>query len=841
MSRRLFAADPGGYLKAVCGLAAIASILVTAVFIKLERDRIINEAEGRNVVFAQMLEEHARGVINSANAALADLAPDIMADGRPTVSPTVAVQMKKWTVAVPQLHLFLVIGNDGQPLFSTLNTDLDKINLSDRTYFRENARGQDIYIDSMMKGRLRGLWFFAISKRLVDKAGDFQGVLLAAIRADYFSEFYGRLKISQADHVGLFKPDGTVVASRLQDRSEAASQAAHPLFADTFSGGAAGVFEDRSAADGVTRLGAYRTVQGWPLVVVAFSDKYEVLKPWIRSSLNSAIYCAVVLGFLGGTALWGSRRVKAMQQALRAREEFALRCVEGQERARALEDTLTQGVVHQDRFGRVIKMNPAAEAILGWSESRALDLTSVDFQYSTIREDGSVFPADEHPAMVALRTGRVVRNVGMGVFNPHEGTHKWLNIDAVPLFRADEDTAYEVYTVFSDVTKIREQTKALAVAKAESDRAVVAKAKFLAAASHDLRQPVQSLVLLLSSTRRAVAAMPEVLEMVDMMEAATDSLRTLLSGILDISRLDAEVIVPQMTSVDVGAIVDRVASEYVLAASNKGLTLRWVARSLRVRTDPALLERCLHNLLENALRYTWKGGILVGARQRDQQVRIDVIDTGIGIEIDKQELIFEEFYQVDNLGRNIDKGLGLGLAIVVRIAHLLGGKVEVSSQFGRGSRFSLLLGTAQDNCPAGSTVDAAPEDPGGRILVIEDNDTLRRSFELMLVKWGYEAECVSNGEDALDLAAAEDWRFDAVIADHRLGAGLTGIATCKEIQSRANRPIPVMIVTGDTAREPMTEIHGSGFLFLHKPVSGDTLRWELAGLLLKERDLVPPQ
>jgi PAS domain S-box-containing protein len=410
-----------------------------------------------------------------------------------------------------------------------------------------------------------------------------------------------------------------------------------------------------------------------------------------------------------------------------------------------------------------------------------------------------------------------------------DGFERWI----AAKWSAETGTDGKPARVFStrlNITNAVESRNALAAAKAEAERANEAKSKFLAAASHDLRQPVQSLVLLLALAESQVAGQPTTVRTVKMMKSAVDGLQGLLTAVLDVSRLDAGVVTPVMESVDLGGLVRRLALEYQAKAAAKHLDFRQIARHLSARTDSALLERALRNLIENALRYTMKGSILVGLRRRGAWVRIDVIDTGIGIPADKHKEIFDEFHQLSNPGRDHGEGLGLGLAIVARLADLLGAKIEVASKLGRGSRFSLYLPLDASARP-GPVVRPAHDDAGGRVLIIEDNPLMRMSLEAMLTDWGYETLAAETGEDALALGAREGWRLDLVLADHRLGAGLTGVATAREIAGRAGHAFPTLMLTGDTAKERIAEIAASGFEMLHKPVGSDDLRRKLAQLL----------
>jgi len=378
------------------------------------------------------------------------------------------------------------------------------------------------------------------------------------------------------------------------------------------------------------------------------------------------------------------------------------------------------------------------------------------------------------------------------------------------------------------------QHEELARAKADADRASLAKSKFLAAASHDLRQPVQSLVLFLS-VLKAHATTPVVEKAANAMENALEGLNALLSSILDISRIDAGVVAPQMQSVDIDGLVRRLCAEYAPLCDQKGLRLRCRSRlGLHARADAALLERIIRNLIENAICYTHRGGLLIGTRRRGDRLRIDVMDTGIGIPADKLPNIYEEFYQVANSARDARQGLGLGLSIVSRLAKLIGAEVLVRSNEGRGTCFSVLLPLGAPGRKVSSPSVLAEVLTRQRIMVIEDNPTIRVGLQLMLEGWNCEVISAETGEEALEIGEREGWLFDAIIADHRLGTGLTGTDTAAEFRRRSGQPIPTVIVTGDTAPERIEEVHASGFEMMHKPVTPDELARKLARLLSEQ-------
>jgi PAS domain S-box-containing protein len=414
-----------------------------------------------------------------------------------------------------------------------------------------------------------------------------------------------------------------------------------------------------------------------------------------------------------------------------------------------------------------------------------------------------------------------------------DGTYRWWLVRGVPLINESGtiEKWFGTCTDIHDLTWRKQVETELRVAKAEADRNALARSKFLAAASHDLRQPVQSLVLLLDVLKRHVD-IPQVAKAVGAMGDALEGLNHLLNSILDISRIDAGVVSPQMQSLDISGMIQRLGTEYAPLCEKKNLRLRCRCKpGLHVRTDAALLERMMRNLIENAIKYTEQGGLLIGVRSYRDRIRIDITDSGIGIPADKTAQIFEEFYQVANLARDHKQGLGLGLAIVRRLAGMIAADVQVRSREGRGTCFTLLLPSNAAGPEEAFHDEKTEIITGRRIMVIEDNSKVRTGLQLMLESWNCQVVAVETGEDAIETGEREGWSFDAIIADHRLGAGMSGTEAAAEIGKRAGRPIPTLIVTGDTALERIGEVHASGFEMLHKPVTPDELSRRMARLL----------
>ena len=475
--------------------------------------------------------------------------------------------------------------------------------------------------------------------------------------------------------------------------------------------------------------------------------------------------------------------------------------------------SIADGFYALDPEWRFVYFNARAEAVLGRTSDTVVGRRFLD-----------VFPQLDGTG-IQTNFQRVVaerRPLDFEAFGPV--LQRWVAFSAYPTGEGG------LSVFFRDISAQKQAETELVAAKADAERANRAKSKFLAAASHDLRQPVQSLELLLAVAERQAGAHAPTLETLGKAKQALSGLNRLLASILDISSLDAGVVEARPEVVDVQALLLRLATEYEPKAASRRLAFRVVKTSLHAVADPTLLERALRNLIENALRYTARGSILIGARRRSCRVRIDVVDTGIGVAIEQQAEIFEEFHQLANPGRDLNRGLGLGLAIVARLAVLLGASTDVASNVGRGSRFSLSLPVSEPS-PQVDQEDAQAPDTGGRLLVVEDNSILRDGLESMLRQWGYETVSASSGEEALSVGESEGWRFRGVVTDHRLGGPLTGLATVRAIARRIGRNIPAVILTGDTAREAIGEIAASGIPLLHKPISAERLRSKLAQAL----------
>jgi len=366
--------------------------------------------------------------------------------------------------------------------------------------------------------------------------------------------------------------------------------------------------------------------------------------------------------------------------------------------------------------------------------------------------------------------------------------------------------------------------------RAEKDKAETAnhdKTRFLASASHDLRQPVQALTLFIHALRQELKD-GKALVLIDDMGRSIEALNQLLVSLLDISKLDAGIVKPNITHFSLQNLLEVLETEYAPQAKAKGLSFNVTAQGeMIVHSDRTLLETMLRNLISNALRYTNSGGIEVLFKQQAAEVWAEVRDTGIGIAHEQHEDIFREFYQVTNPERDRSKGLGLGLAIVRRLASLLNHRIVLESEFGRGSCFTIVI-------PAGEHASmASPEllSPylgqrdihGLRVLVIDDELAVREGMSAVLEGWGCEVILAASEEEALEKMQNSEPPH-AIIADFRLRDGKTGAQAIERLRSQFGMAIPALIVTGDTDPERLREAQASGNVLMHKPTQPGKLR-----------------
>ena len=389
-------------------------------------------------------------------------------------------------------------------------------------------------------------------------------------------------------------------------------------------------------------------------------------------------------------------------------------------------------------------------------------------------------------------------------------------------YRAHDGSVEGVVITFTDITERKKSSKALEAAKHEAELATIAKSRFLATASHDLRQPLQALALLQGLLFRNVEGQ-KAKDLVTRLDETLGAMTGMLNTLLDINQIEAGTVRANPVEFPIGPLLDRLKEEYNYFAIAKKLTLRAVPCELSVDSDPALLEQMIRNLLSNALKYTKTGRVLLGCRRHGDILSIEVWDTGIGIPEGEFKAIFKEYHQLDNPARERSLGLGLGLSIVQRLGSLLGHRVRVRSTAGKGSVFAIEVKLAPKRISSREQHQAPPLEQNvahhsGVILVVEDDPEISELLALLLKEEGHRLISVPDGVAALEIVARDAIRPDLVLTDFNLPNGRNGLEVALALRAKLHRDLPVVILTGDIATSTLRAIAQENCIQLNKPI-----------------------
>lgn len=479
--------------------------------------------------------------------------------------------------------------------------------------------------------------------------------------------------------------------------------------------------------------------------------------------------------------------------------------------------TTQQGIVLVLDFeGRITLVNPYFANLTGYSADELIGLGWFD----------TFIPEEERPTIQEFFTVVMREGINRGYVNAlvtKAGDQRMIQWHSKTMENADGSIVGLLNTGY-DVTEQEAVAEALRAAKKEADRATATKTRFLAAASHDLRQPLQSVGLYLSVLSRQLLD-PKTRDIGNKMRQSLDTMSEILDALLDISKLDSGSIATEPREFPLQKLFDQIAADNSPLAEEKGLRLRIEPTPLIVNSDPALLLRIVENFVGNALRYTESGEVSVVSRPDGDNAFIDVSDTGVGIPEDALETIFEEYFQLENPVRDRSKGLGLGLAIVRHIARLLDHKLDVHSVPGQGSTFSVSLprvGVVSEPATEPVVTDAStPIDYAATVLVIDDDPAIVDATVMLLKTEGFDVQSALHGDDAL--AQIEDGlRPDIVVSDYRL-PGLNGIEVVSRIRHLVGEDLPTILITGDTSAKDIAASNLARCTVLHKPVNSEQL------------------
>jgi len=476
-----------------------------------------------------------------------------------------------------------------------------------------------------------------------------------------------------------------------------------------------------------------------------------------------------------------------------------------------------QGIVLVlDTEGRITLVNPYFEELTGYTADQVIGL---DWFSAFIPQDEQQTIRDFFAVVMQEGLNRGYKNV---IVTKHGG-HRLVQWHSKTIEGTD-GTFVGLLNTGYDVTDQEAAAQALREARDDADHATAIKTRFLAAASHDLRQPLQSISLYLAVLSRALSD-SKALDITAKLRQSLDSMGEILDALLDISKLDSGSVVADQHNFPLQDMLDQIAAHIAPHAENSGIALRIEPTRYAVRSDPVLLQRIVENFVGNALRYTEAGKVSIVCRKESESVRIEVSDTGVGIPPEALETIFEEYFQLENPVRNRNKGLGLGLAIVRHLARLLDHQLDVQSVPGQGSTFSVTLPLVASTEESAASGELSAAKPGAsqvaKVLIVDDDPAIIDATRILLEVEGFEVQAALDGDEAL--AQIEGGlRPNVLISDYRL-PGLNGVEVARRIRSLAGENVPTILVTGDTSSREIVDAGLKNCTILHKPVDSERL------------------
>lgn len=471
--------------------------------------------------------------------------------------------------------------------------------------------------------------------------------------------------------------------------------------------------------------------------------------------------------------------------------------------------TMLQGVVYQDSSGAIIEANPAAERILGLTLDQLAGRTSVDPRWRSLRHDGTDFPGEQHPAMLALKSGHDIEDVTMGVYHPGSNTYKWILVNAKPLFRDGEDTPYQVYTTFYDITRRKMMEERLIDARSRAESSAKSKSTFLANMSHEIRTPMNAIIGYIDLVLESKNILKRDKKHLEIARTSAEGLLHIINDVLDLSKLEAGKLVIENRKFNIKDLIKTVSSqlECTIPTDIKFHIQFNNDFDYCVIGDDNRLRQVLINLVGNAVKFTKKGFITVDVKLHDDEyIHFNITDSGIGMTKKQLQNIFDPFNQADNSTARLYGGTGLGTSICKELVTLMGGEISVESKLGIGTHFEFTIPMKLTKCGTRCKrecenykklqgVCSMNRDESYRILIVEDIDENAQLLKLRLEQQDHVVLINRNGEEAIK--TFEKGSIDLIIMDIQMPVmdGLTATRIIREIEGEREDKTPIIALT----------------------------------------------
>lgn len=798
-------------------------ILLASYQLWLSYDNQVRAAEVSTRNLAAVFETRLDMTLRRTDADLLALAKDIPVaalskNNVPLYAREINAKLDSRLFSVEEMAGYRVHDADGDTLYSSDNANTQRVNVADRDYFRALRENPDLGLvfSDVLTGRSTGKQLVVIARALRDEQGKFAGIVHGMLELEYYRKQFGLLDLGEHGFVALRRSDNHALVVQIPASGNAVNQQLgvdHPIVKAVSSGERTLSLQYVDALDGRSRIVGIQAVPDFPFYFAVGFGRSDVLAGWRVQMVVVVQFTLLLFGLVGFLI----RRLGRM----RVREAGILdNLAQSETQFSELAQLVPVGIAHFDAQGRYTFVNGRHRALTGRSAEASIGKKWSEFVHpDDCRKLAEVWDRTAAPKHAFICEYRFIRPDG-------QITH------VIGEVRTETDSQGDVigYIVAqTDITQRKRAEAELLVAKQQAESANLAKTRFLAAASHDLRQPIQAINLFRDALGRTQLD-EEQKTICNFLSMSVHSLGDLLYSLLDISKLEAGLVVPQLESVSIEELFKAVDAEFSPMAQQKSLRFKlfYPIKDMVLVTDPRLLLSVLRNLIDNAIKYTEAGGVLVGARHQGGGVVIQVWDTGIGIEELYGEQIFDECFQIGNSVKDRTKGLGIGLSIARRTVALLGGEVGYRSRPGCGSVFDIRLPEASvshvpsenemqsaTSAPSESEFEELPCVKGWRIAVIEDDPVVAKSVEISLQTLDVSVDVFFSAESAL--ASPGILSADFYISDFNL-PGIDGVQFLNAVQHRSISPIKAVLMTGETAMNQIEFAALSRWPVLFKPV-----------------------